>query len=235
MRRNPIRAKEILKNRYEKLRTIFSLIREKREYIKSRPRTKVKSAIKKIHKKIEKLKIGKFVTLEENNKDIIVTINYQALKEARKLDGCYVIKSNLPSAVPYEVIHERYKDLSLVEQAFRTEKTTFLELRPWHVRTKSSSIGHAFIVMLAYHIVHYLRNVWVGFNLTVEEALESLSTLCMLKIQNNDGVEVNHIPEPDDMNEALLKAANIILPTVLPHTGARVSSRKDIGKKRKTA
>ena len=40
------------------------------------------------------------------------------------LDGCYVIKSDLPAdAITAAQIHDRYKDLSKVEQAFRTMKT----------------------------------------------------------------------------------------------------------------
>jgi len=41
-----------------------------------------------------------------------------------RLDGCYVIKTDLPaSAASTQTVHDRYKELSLVEQAFRTCKT----------------------------------------------------------------------------------------------------------------
>ena len=44
------------------------------------------------------------------------------------LDGCYVIKTDLPaSAASKQEVHDRYKDLTQVEQAFRTCKTTHLE------------------------------------------------------------------------------------------------------------
>ena len=55
----------------------------------------------------------------------------EALQEAAKLDGCYVFRTDLPLAVAgTDFIHARYKDLTLVEQAFRTCKTTHLGYGP---------------------------------------------------------------------------------------------------------
>ena len=74
--------------------------------------------------------------------------------EAARLDGCYVLKTDLPRTVAdTEVVHERYKDLALVEQAFRTCKTAHLEVRPVYVRTAASTRGHALVVMVAYAII----------------------------------------------------------------------------------
>jgi hypothetical protein len=36
-------------------------------------------------------------------------------------------------------VHDRYKELALVEQDFRTSKTVELEMRPIHVRLESST------------------------------------------------------------------------------------------------
>lgn len=50
--------------------------------------------------------------------------------EHTKLDGCYVIKTNLTqSQADKETVHQRYKDLAQVEWAFRTAKSV-LEMRP---------------------------------------------------------------------------------------------------------
>jgi len=58
-------------------------------------------------------------------------VQAEALQEAAKLDGCSVLKTDLPLAVAgIDIVHERYKDLALVEQAFRTCKTAHLEVRP---------------------------------------------------------------------------------------------------------
>jgi transposase len=81
----------------------------------------------------------------------------RALGEIAKLDGCYVLKTDLArEAASKETVHERYKDLALVEWAFRESKTVHLEMRPIYVRRESRTRGHAFVVMLAY-VRHWFR------------------------------------------------------------------------------
>ena len=59
-----------------------------------------------------------------------LTVNEVALKEAARLDGWYVIKTELPvRAAPKQVVHDRYKGLTVVEMAFRRCKTAHLEMR----------------------------------------------------------------------------------------------------------
>jgi hypothetical protein len=42
-----------------------------------------------------------------------------------ELDGCYTLKTDVPVQVAdKELIHDRYKDLAMVESAFRTCKTS---------------------------------------------------------------------------------------------------------------
>jgi len=80
-----------------------------------------------------------------------------ALRKESLLDGCYVIKSDLPGEIDKQIIHDRYKDLAEVEQAFRACKTEMLQMRPWYVQTEESTRGHALVVMLAYLVTCYLR------------------------------------------------------------------------------
>jgi len=48
-----------------------------------------------------------------------------------------------------EVVHGHYKDLALVEEAFRTSKTAQLEIRPFHGRLVPRIRGYGFALMLA--------------------------------------------------------------------------------------
>jgi len=75
----------------------------------------------------------------------VLRIDESAFTEEAKLDGCYVLKSDLAEqSATKETIHDRYKDLTLVESAFRSSKTVNLELRPIHVRLASRTRGHVF-------------------------------------------------------------------------------------------
>jgi len=68
-----------------------------------------------------------------------------------------VVKTSVPKEdLPAQTAHDRYKDLGLVEYAFRTMKTTLEELRPIYVRKEDRTRGHVFVVMLAYMITKYI-------------------------------------------------------------------------------
>ncbi len=79
-----------------------------------------------------------------------------------------------------KVIHDRYKDLTEIEPAFRTCKTTHLETRPIYVRTEAHTRGHVLVVMLAYLIRRRLSEAWASLDATVEEGLNQLRTLCSM-------------------------------------------------------
>jgi hypothetical protein len=150
------------------------------------------------------------------------------------LDGCYVIKSDLPKEVDKQIIHDRYQDLTGVEQAFRTCKTTMLEMRPWYVQTEESTRGHALVVMLAYLIIRHLQHAWSHLNLTVKEGLSRLSMLCSTKMVIKDQSSCHRIPTPGNMAAKLLEGANIRLPRTLPYLGAHVVSRKTLQSHRRS-
>jgi len=132
-----------------------------------------------------------------------------------------------------ETIHERYKDLSLVEWAFRTSKTVELEMRPLFVRLESRTRGHAFVVMLAYRIVNELAKRWSGIDLTVQEGISELSQLCAMEMRINGEPQCNKIPEPRESIANLLHAARVKLPEVLPSKGIKVATRKKLIENRK--
>src|SRR5215470_9503758 len=78
-----------------------------------------------------------------------------------------------------EMVHDRYKDLASVEQAFRSCKTVPLEVRPIFLRLAERTRAHAFVVRLAYQIIQYLALCWSPLDVTVEEGLHALTTLCL--------------------------------------------------------
>ncbi len=67
--------------------------------------------------------------------------------------------------------------------AFRMSKTVHLEMRPVYVRTEEHTRGHVLTVMLAYLIRRELSRAWEGLNVTVEEGLAQLATLCSMEVQ----------------------------------------------------
>lgn len=163
-----------------------------------------------------------------------MTENKDALSEMSKLDGCYVMKTDLGNDVKKETIHDRYKDLAQVEWAFRTCKTGLLELRPIYTRTEENTRGHALIVMLAYMIIQHLRKAWAEFDLTVEEGIKKLSAISSCEIWINDVLTTTQIAQPTGETKKLTDQLGITMPEVLPQLGAKIVTRKKLQSERKS-
>lgn len=235
LRRNPIRAQEIADSRMSKRKRVEELIKKKNLYLKEHSRAKGSTAKKEVRTKIEKLKIDKWLEVKLRQRTLSLEENDAKIEEASFLDGCYVIKTDLPKeAADKQVIHDRYKDLAEVEKAFRTCKTELLEVRPIFVRTQKSTQGHVFVVMLAYMIARKLRQEWVEIDMTVEEGLKQLSTLCSVEVQVKNQGSCLKIPKPRKNSRELLKALGVSMPLVLPHHEVSVVTRKKIKEQRKT-
>jgi len=236
LRRNPVRVEEINESRMSKRKSVEKLVKKKCLYLREHKRAKVETAMKDVNKKIVQLKIDKWLSVRSRERTLELEVNNEAMEEVSCLDGCYVIKTDLPKEVAdKQIIHDRYKDLTEVERAFRTFKTDFLEVRPVYVQTEKSTRGHVLVVMLAYMIIRILRSAWEKFDLTVEEGLQQLSTLCSMEIKVENQASCLKIPRPRERSRQLLKALDIRIPTVLPHRKVRVVTRKNLTERRKTS
>lgn len=235
LRRNPIRAAQLAASRADKQARVEQLRQDRNRYLDEHPRAKVATAERVLRAKIAQLKIDAWLQVETEGRTLKVTVNQTALEEASRLDGCYVIKTDLPeSAGSSQVIHDRYKDLAEVEQAFRTCKTAHLETRPIYVRTAEHTRGHVLVVMLAYLIRRELSRAWTSLDVTVEEGLHQLQTLCSTEVKVEDGGSCLRIPTPSAASSNLLRALDIHLPEALPHTDTPVVTRKKLPERRKS-
>jgi transposase len=235
LRRNPDRADQVKLTRKSKLTCLAQMVTKQNDYLVEHSRASVDVSLRKINQRCEKLKVSKWVKANANERKIFLSIENQALAEIEKLDGCYVLKTDLnKKAANKETIHCRYKDLAHVEWAFRTSKTVQLELRPVNVRLASRTRGHAFVVMLAYRIVQELADRWNQINLTVQEGIDELKTLCAMEILVAGKPRCNKIPQPRTSVKQLLNAASVRLPEVLSSKGIRVASRKKLPENRAT-
>ena len=235
LKRNPVRAEEISQNRLAKKRSIEEAISRKNDYLSAHARAKVSIAEEEIRSKIKHLKVNQWLKVQAEDRGLNLSIDEDALQEESRLDGCYVIKTDLPeSAASKEVIHGRYKDLALVEHTFRTCKMDFLEVRPVYVRNEKSTRGHVLVVMLAYMIVRHLQTAWQNFDLTPEEGLKQLATLASVEMKFNGKGSCLKIPRPRKSSRELLEVVGISMPLVLPHKEVLVDTRKKLTERRKS-
>jgi hypothetical protein len=236
LRRNPVRAHEIETTRADKLARLDRDVGERNAYLAAHPRARVATALKALRRHAERLRIAGWVEVgaDEDKRIVALATDATARAEDAKLDGCYVLKTDLDAATATkETVHGRYKDLTLVEQAFRTSKTAELELRPIHVRLAAHTRGHVLVVMLAYRIVRELSCLWAALDSTVQEGLDQLSSLCTKELIQNGLVLCNQIPEPRESVRVLLAAAQVRMPEALPARGAVVSTKRKLSERRK--
>jgi hypothetical protein len=233
LRRNPVRAQEVRDTRHAKLATLQAQVAMKNQYLTDHPRANAQGARQKLVARAEKLRIADWVELTLTERVITLTIKEDVQQEAATLDGCYVLKTDLtPAQAPKELVHERYKDLASVEQAFRTCKTAHLEVRPIFLRHEARTRAHAFVVMLAYQIIQYLASCWSALDVTVEEGLHALTTLCLVEVSPTHAPSYHCIPTPRDALAALLHHADITLPKAFTLSGTRVSTKKKLQSER---
>jgi len=234
LRRNPVRAAELSVLRQSKRAAVETCCDKQNLYLREHPKAKTEAAIKRVQKKIAKLQVGAWLQVENDERTLRIVVDQEVLENAARLDGCYVLTSDLsPECMDAQTIHARYKDLAHVERGFRTSKTGHLELRPIYVRTESSTRGHVFIVMLAYLIRRELERAWSGMDLTVEEGLDSLKTLCAMIVSYGKECNIQNIPTPRKQSQQLLANLDIQLPSVLPVRNLNVATKRKLQTKRK--
>jgi hypothetical protein len=234
LRRNPVRQKEIALTRESKRHSVETLVADQNRYLSEHGRARETTAEKKVRAKIGRLGLDGWLSVKAAARVLTLETDGERLKEESRLDGCYALKTDVPAAVADKtLVHQRYKDLAEVEQAFRTSKTIHLEMRPVFVHNEANTRGHVFVVMLAYLIRRALSRAWAPLDTTVEEGLDQLKTLCSMEVKFPEAGACLQIPEPRDDSLALLNALDILLPKVLPQSHARVVTHKKLNAKRK--
>jgi len=203
LRRNPVRAEEITNIRANKIETVKRLAEQKTNYLNGHPKASAAKALKAVNKKSEQLKISGLLDIKVSKRIIIVTKIETKITEAAQLDGCYVLKSNVPTdAANKEQLHKQYKDLALVEMAFRTMKQSFEEMQPIYVRKEKRTHGHVFVCMLAYMVMKYIWDECKDLGCTQAAIYDNLNSINFFQYT----IEKTIIKKmPDRLNETQTK------------------------------
>ena len=106
-------------------------------------------------------KMAKHFTLEITEGSFTYARKEAQIEAEAALDGIYVIRTDVPAEqlCANEVV-AAYKSLSRVEDAFRSLKSIDLEIRPIYHRLEQRVRAHAFLCLLAEHLVFHLRAAW---------------------------------------------------------------------------
>jgi len=114
-----------------------------------------------IGKVINKYKVGKHFKLCISDNDFTFKIKGDKVEAEAALDGIYVIRTSLDeNRMDAAETVRGYKQLSVVERAFRSFKTVDLMVRPIRHRLEDRVRAHIFLCMLAYYVQWHMIEAW---------------------------------------------------------------------------
>lgn len=235
LRCNPVRKHEFETTREDKLKVLEAFVVKQNVYLSEHPKAKTDVALRKATALSKKLKINRWLVVNSEQETLSIKIDETEKQKVAKLDGCYVIKTDLSAEqLDADKTHARYKGLAVVESAFRTMKTALLEMRAIYVRKANRTRAHVFIIMLAYMLVHRLREYWCEIEATVEEGISELASICAIEVHVPGQMAYQTIPNPRLLGQQLLQKAKITLPDAIPCRHATVDTRKKLVSERKS-
>ena len=107
---------------------------------------------------LNKCKVGKHFKLNIGEEHFSYERDTAKINTEAAVDGIYILRTNLPQEKMNSADTVRaYKNLSVVEQAFRSLKTTDLKVRPIYHRLSGRVRAHIFLCMLAYYVEWHMR------------------------------------------------------------------------------
>jgi transposase len=149
-------------------------------------------------------------------------LHWQRLREARRREGSYLLRSNLTGSDPAQ-LWAFYLQLVEVEQAFKELKGD-LAIRPIYHQTDGRIEAHIFVAFLAYclqvTLKQQLRSLAPG--LTPRSVLDKMAAIQMVDVHlpTTDGraIMLSRYTEPEADQTVLLQRLRMILPAQPPPT-----------------
>ena len=174
LRRNPHTQQREQARRADQWRTVQTWLNARNTTVAGQPRCAPASSLRQAQAKLRKYRLATWVTVRLDGRQLVWTEDATARETAAQLDGCYVIESDVPAVVPTQTVHDRYLDLTSVEQDFRTLKTGLLAIRPVFLRRADRTRGHAVVSLLALKLARALAQRVAPLGLTVTDAVNRL-------------------------------------------------------------
>lgn len=112
-----------------------------------------------IQRECSKYKMLKHCNLRIGEKSFSWHFDEESIQKERKIDGIYIVRSKGVGTEKMDknALVNTYKNLSQVEQAFRSIKTVDLNIRPMFHYSVKRVRAHVFLCMLAYYVQWHMK------------------------------------------------------------------------------
>jgi transposase len=160
---NPLLADERQRKREALLAATEQALEKILKQVQRRTKTPLSAAEigKKVGQVINRFKVGKHFELTIADGKFGYARRAEAIEREAELDGLYVIRTSESSQkLSAEDTVRSYKNLALVERAFRTLKGVDLQIRPIYHRSEQRVRAHIFLCLLAYYVEWHMRQAW---------------------------------------------------------------------------
>jgi transposase len=159
--RNPLLAEERARKRSEllsvaekKLNAIVAAVSRATNPLRGRAKIGMR-----IGRELKNTKMAKHFVLQIEDDSFSYERRETQIAQEAALDGLYVVRTSVEQEVlTTEETVSAYKDLSNVEQAFRSLKTIDLHVRPIYHWKDDRIKSHVFLCMLAYYVEWHMRS-----------------------------------------------------------------------------
>ena len=149
------KRKELLVCTERILEDIAKTVRRKSSALRGRDKIN-----RRVGREANRRKVEKHFDITVTDDDILWSRNEEKIEAEARLDGIYIIRTSVSaSELGAGRVVSAYKSLSQVERAFRSIKTTSLEIRPIYVYSENHVRGHVLLCMLAYYVEWHLRRL----------------------------------------------------------------------------
>lgn len=160
------------------------------------------------------------VDVDKNEPHFTYRLNREKLKQARRREGRYLLRTNLTTSDPAQ-LWRYYLQLTQVEEAFKNLKGD-LAIRPIHHQLESRIEAHIFIAFLAYclHVTLAQQLCPHAPGLTPRSVLEKFAAVQMIDVEipTTDGrtIQLTRYTEPSKELKLLLEKLRLELPAQPP-------------------
>ena len=167
------RKREVLLQATEKL-----LAAVQKKVLRKRKPLRGKDAIGiEVGKVVNRKKVAKHFALTIADDSFVYARKAEKIRREAALDGLYVIRSSVAAERMTDAeLVANYKNLEMVERAFRSLKSLDINVRPIHHRLEGRVRAHIFICLLAYYVEQTMRKMLAPL-LFVDEEKEEPSAM----------------------------------------------------------
>lgn len=174
-----------------------------------------------VGKILARYKMGKFVEWQIDTGRLKWHFKEAHIEQEKLFDGCYIVSATVPKEqMNQDEVVGTYKNLSVVEQAFRNLKTVSLEIRPVYHKKDDRIRSHVFLCVLAFYLQwHMQQRLQPLFEAdgegknrqwTVENVIERLMGIRKQRVKVAE-VEFDQVTQADQEQQRILDLMKVKL------------------------